>query len=80
MDLLLLFHQVFGNYLYYPQCTQERLFFLLFFYDSINNFCKENNLKYMPFVGRVSERPSILEGDIDDMIQEANIYICELMI
>ena len=45
------------------------------FYDSINNFCKENNLKYMPFVGRVSERPSILEGDIDDMIQEANIYI-----
>jgi len=45
------------------------------FYDSINNFCKENNLKYMPFVGQVSERPSILEGDIDDMIQEANIYI-----
>ena len=45
------------------------------FYDSINNFCKENNLKYMPFVGRVSERPSILEGDIDDMIQEANQYL-----
>ena len=45
------------------------------FYDSINNLCKENNLKYMPFVGQVSERPSILEGDIDDMIQEANIYI-----
>ena len=45
------------------------------FYDSINNFCKENNLKYMPFVGRVSERPSILEGDIDDMVQEANTYI-----
>ena len=45
------------------------------FYDSINNFCKENKLKYMPFVGQVSERPSILEGDIDDMIQEANIYI-----
>ena len=45
------------------------------FYDSINIFCKENKLKYMPFVGQVSERPSILEGDIDDMIQEANIYI-----
>ena len=45
------------------------------FYDSINNLCKENNLKYMPFVGQVSERPSILEGDIDDMVQEANTYI-----
>jgi len=45
------------------------------FYDSINNYCRDNNLKYMPFVGQVSERPSILEGDIDDMIQEANIYI-----
>ena len=45
------------------------------FYDSINNYCKENNLKYMPFVGQVSKRPSILEGNIDDMIQEANNYI-----
>lgn len=45
------------------------------FYDSINNFCKKNNLKYMPFIGQVSKRPSILEGDINDMIQEANTYI-----
>lgn len=45
------------------------------FYDSINQFCKKNNLKYMPFVGQVSQRPSILEGDIDDMILEANSYI-----
>ncbi len=45
------------------------------FYDSINQFCKNNNLKYMPFVGQVSQRPSILEGDIDDMIVEANNYI-----
>lgn len=42
------------------------------YYDSINRFCKENNLKYMPFVGNVTERPSILEGDIDDIINEAN--------
>lgn len=40
--------------------------------DSINEFCKENNLKYMPFVGKVIERPSILEGTIDNMINEAN--------
>lgn len=45
------------------------------FYDSINEYCKENNLKYMPFVGQVKERPSILIGNIDDMIDEANNYI-----
>ena len=30
------------------------------FFDSINEFCKKNNLKYMPFVGKVTKRPSIL--------------------
>ena len=34
------------------------------FFDSVNEFCKENNLKYMPFVGKVIERPSVLEGSI----------------
>lgn len=43
--------------------------------DSINDFCKEHNLKYMPFVGKVTQRPSILEGNIDDMIEEANEYL-----
>lgn len=42
------------------------------YFDSINKYCKENNLKYMPFVGKVVERPSILEGDIEDIINEAN--------
>lgn len=37
------------------------------FFDSVNDFCKKNNLKYMPFVGKVTCRPSILEGGIDDM-------------
>ena len=41
------------------------------FYDSINVFCKSNNLKYMPFVGQVEDRPSILKGSIDEMINEA---------
>lgn len=45
------------------------------FYDSINEFCKSNNLKYMPFVGQVEDRPSILKGSIDEMINEANSYI-----
>ncbi len=45
------------------------------FFDSVNDFCKENNLKYMPFVGDVSGRPSVLGGTIDGMISEANEYI-----
>ena len=43
--------------------------------DTINDFCKQHNLKYMPFVGQVVERPSILKGSIDGMITEANNYI-----
>lgn len=45
------------------------------YYDSVNNFCKENNLKYMPFVGKVKDRPSVLEGTIEEMIDEANKYL-----
>ncbi|MBQ3665049.1 MAG: hypothetical protein II919_02950 [Lachnospiraceae bacterium] len=41
------------------------------YFDSINVFCKENQIKYMPFIGEVLERPSILEGNIDEMIREA---------
>lgn len=44
------------------------------FFDSINKFCKSNNLKYMPFVGKVTQRPSILEGDINEIIAEAKEY------
>ena len=43
--------------------------------DSIMAFCKEHNLRYMPFVGEVYERPSILGGNIDDIIAEAKEYI-----
>ncbi len=45
------------------------------FFDSVNDFCKERNLKYLPFVGKVSERPSVLNGNIDEMIAEAKEYI-----
>lgn len=44
------------------------------FFDSINEFCKSNNLKYMPFVGKVTQRPSTLEGDINEIIAEAKEY------
>ncbi len=45
------------------------------FYDSVNDYCKEHNLKYMPFIGIVQDRPSILIGSIDDMIKEANQHL-----
>lgn len=39
--------------------------------DSVNELCKEHGLKYMPFVGTVTGRPSVLEGRLEDMIAEA---------
>ena len=41
------------------------------FFDSVNDFCKEHNLKYMPFVGKVTGRPSVLDGTAEEMIEEA---------
>lgn len=45
------------------------------FFDSINEFCLSHNLKYMPFVGTVTARPSILDGSIEKMISDAKSYI-----
>ena len=56
------------------ECQCDILMGTLFF-DSVNNFCKENNLKYMPFVGEVTSRPSILTGTIENMLDEANRYL-----
>lgn len=42
------------------------------FFDSINDYAKENGIKYMPFIGKVEERPSVLKGDIDDIVAQGN--------
>ena len=42
------------------------------FFDSVLALAKENGLKYMPFVGEIVGRPSILGGTIDGIINEAN--------
>lgn len=47
------------------------------FADSILDLCRRNGLKYMPFVGRITGRPSVLEGTIDDMIAEARACIAK---
>lgn len=56
------------------ECNCDMLIGTLFF-DSVNEFCKNNNIKYMPFIGKVSGRPSVLEGDPEEMLKEANKYI-----
>ena len=35
------------------------------YYDSVAKLLKDNNMDYMPFVGKVSGSPSILEGSFD---------------
>ncbi len=45
------------------------------FSDAVNDYCKQHNLKYMPFVGDVYDRPSVLGGTIDGMISQAKEYI-----
>ncbi len=41
------------------------------YFDSIHEFLKQNNIKYSPFVGKVSGSPSILEGTNEEIIQNA---------
>lgn len=45
------------------------------FFDSVNEYCKEKKLKYMPFVGKITGRPSVLEGTAESMIEEAGKYL-----
>ncbi len=44
---------------------------------SIAQFCQQHGIAYMPFVGQIKERPSILEGSIDDMVAEASVLKAE---
>lgn len=43
--------------------------------EKIHDFCKKHDLKYMPFVGQITGRPSILSGSIEDMVAEAKTYL-----
>lgn len=52
------------------ECGCDMLMGTMFF-DSVNELCQAGNLKYLPFVGTVTERPSVLEGTVDGMVEEA---------
>ena len=43
--------------------------------DEVNTLCQKNNIKYMPFVGKIYGRPSVLEGTCEDMLREAKACI-----
>jgi hypothetical protein len=58
------------------ECGCDCLMGTLYF-DSINDYSKANNLKYMPFVGKITGRPSVLEGTIEGMIDEAKSYLAK---
>lgn len=45
------------------------------FFDSVLALCKENGIRYLPFVGEVTGRPSVLGGTIEGMIAEAKTYL-----
>ncbi len=41
--------------------------------ESIHKFCQQHNIDYMPFVGDIVGRPSILKGSIESMIAQAKM-------
>ena len=41
------------------------------FYDSVFNFLKDKDIRYMPFCGKVTGHPSVLEGTVQEAIDEA---------
>ena len=42
------------------------------YFDSVRDIANEAGIKYMPFVGEITGRPSVLGGTIEGMIEEAN--------
>ena len=44
------------------------------FFDSVNQFCLDHGLKYMPFIGKVYNRPSVLEGTAQQMLDQLAAY------
>ena len=53
------------------ECGFDYLLGTLYF-DIVYEYVKKTDLKYCPFVGKVSQTPSILEGTVEEMLaQEA---------
>lgn len=44
------------------------------YFDSVSKICKEHSIKYLPFIGDVSERPSVLKGTVEEILKSAVDY------
>jgi len=47
------------------------------YFDSVRDLVQKAGVRYMPFVGEVSGRPTVLNGTIEGIIDEANKLITE---
>lgn len=45
------------------------------FHDSIAEFCDSHSIRYLPFAGTVTGRPSVLTGTIDEIVEEARALV-----
>ena len=45
------------------------------YFESVQKLAEEANMTYMPFVGQITGRPSVLDGTIEGMIEEANTLV-----
>lgn len=45
------------------------------FYDSVYDYLKKHDIKYLPFCGKVSGSPSVLEGSFEEIIADANAML-----
>ncbi len=43
------------------------------YYDSVGRFLKGKSIKYFPFCGKVSGSPSILEGSLDQIVEDGQL-------
>jgi len=66
------------------ECEFDYLMGTIFF-QSVYDLLKDKPIKYMPFCGKVSGSPSVLEGSIDEIIahaksiKEKNVYGLDLL-
>ena len=58
------------------ECGFDVLMGTLYF-DSVKKIADEAGMQYYPFIGKVHDRPSILEGSIEEMIEEGKALIKE---
>ena len=53
------------------ECGCDLLMGTLFF-DSVNRLCQSAGRRYLPFVGNITGRPSVLTGTVSEMVEQAN--------